>query len=153
MFGNISDVIRFSMPQIPNKAAKKPNYYLSSGKEVQRVIAALQKKYPHRKIIFLEFADDAHETDFKYCYAQRFLAVIDHCGYVYPCPQITTMQFNQITYGNIKNKGFWEIWDSENRRKIMETEVDKLACRLCDRKDETLNVKLNELFHFNRINS
>ena len=152
-FGDISDAIRFSMPQIPNKAGKKPNYYLSSSKEMQKTVASLQKKVPHKKIFFLDFADDAHETDFKYCYAQRFLAVIDHCGYVYPCPQITTMQFNQITYGNIKNKGFWEIWNSDNRMKIIETEVDKLACRICDRKDETLNIKLNELFNQNKINA
>ena len=153
MFGDISDAIRFSMPQIPNKAGKKPNYYLSSSKEMQKTVASLQKKYPHKKIFFLDFADDAHETDFKYCYAQRFLAVIDHCGYVYPCPQITTMPFNQITYGNIKNKGFWEIWNSDNRKKIIETEVDKLACRICDRKDETLNIKLNELFNHTKITS
>lgn len=153
MFGDISDVIRFSMPQIPNKAGKKPGYYLSSSIEVQKTVESLQKKYPQKKIVFLDFADDAHETYFKYCYAQRFLAVIDHCGYVYPCPQITTRQFNQITYGNIKNKGFWEIWNSDNRKKIIETEVDKLACRICDRKDETLNIKLNELFNHNKINS
>ena len=153
IFGDVSDVIRFSMPQIPNKAGGKPPYYLSSSTAVSRVVDSLKKEYPRKRIVFLDFGDDAHETYFKYCYAQRFLAVIDHCGYVYPCPQITTMQFNQITYGNIKNKGFWEIWDSDNRKKIIETEVDKLACRICDRKDETLNIKLNELFHNDKINS
>lgn len=147
LFSDVCDRIRFSLPQIPNKADEKPDYYLDSSKEVSKIVNDLKETYPDKKIIFLDFEDHSHKTDFKYCYAQRFQAVIDHCGYVYPCPQITTMQFKQITYGNVKNRSFWEIWNSDNRKRIMDMEVGKMACRICDRKDEDLNLEFSKMFN------
>jgi radical SAM protein with 4Fe4S-binding SPASM domain len=146
LFGEISDLVRFSMPQLPNETRNKPNFYLDSLDEVRANFELLKEKYPDLNLVFLGFDDPAHDTTFRYCYAQRFLAVIDHCGYVYPCPQIATKEFLKIAYGNIRSKSFWEIWDSENRRCILEMDVDKMDCRICDRKDERINIELSKLF-------
>ena len=151
IFGDICNKIRFSLPQIPNKSDGTPEYYLSSSSEVKKVVDNLKNKYPNKSISFIDFDDNEHNTDFKYCHAQRFLAVIDHCGYVYPCPQVTTMNFKHITYGNIKNKGFWDIWASDNRHRIINMEVKKMACRICDRKDECLNAKFSKMFGDEKI--
>jgi len=139
IFDKISDRIRFTLPQVPNKDEKKPGYYLNSldEQEVRKIIKELKEKYPDKKIIFLDFDDHEHTTKFKYCYAQRFQAVIDNCGYVFPCPQVTTKKYQHITYGNIKNKSFWDVWDSDNKKRIFDMEVDKMACRICDRKMKT----------------
>jgi radical SAM protein with 4Fe4S-binding SPASM domain len=150
-FGESSDVMRFSPPQLPNKVSRKPRYYLSSLACARKIIEHLKDKYPKRKIVFLDFDDHGHNTSFRYCYAQRFLAVIDPHGYVYPCPQITTMKFKRITYGNIKNNGFWEIWDSPQRKRILDMEAEDLGCRICDRKDEALNVEMSRIFNNEKI--
>jgi radical SAM protein with 4Fe4S-binding SPASM domain len=151
LFGDMCDRIRFSLPQVPNKVDEMPDYYLNSPEEIKKIIEYLKKKYPDKKIIFLDFNDHAHQTNFKYCYAQRFQAVIDHCGYVYPCPQITTKQFQQITYGNIKNRSFWDVWNSDNKKRIFDTDVEKLACRICDRKDEALNTEFSKTFNNEKV--
>jgi radical SAM protein with 4Fe4S-binding SPASM domain len=82
---------------------------------------------------------------------QRFLAVIDSHGYVFPCPQITTNKFRRIAYGNVHDMGFWEVWNSKRRRRIIDMEVDKMGCRICDRKDEALNVELGAIFEHERV--
>ena len=146
IFGDRSDTIRFSPPQLPNKVDKRPGWYLSSLTDVRRTVNSLKEKYRSKRIVFLDLEDSSHTTDFKYCYMQRFLAVIDSHGWVYPCPQITTEKFRRITYGNIKNKGFWEIWGSRRRKRILDTEVERLGCRICDRKDEALNTELGRIF-------
>ena len=155
IFDEISDRIRFTIPQVPNKDEKKPDYYLNSSDEedVRKIIKELKEKYSNKneKIIFLDFKNHEHKTDFKYCYAQRFQAVIDHCGYVFPCPQVTTRKYQQITYGSIKNKSFWEVWDSDNKKRIFDMEVGKMACRICDRKDEALNIEFSKMFNNGKV--
>jgi radical SAM protein with 4Fe4S-binding SPASM domain len=152
LFGPISDIIRFSLPQVPNKATEKPDYFLDSLENVQEIVKDLKKIYPDIHITFLDFNDPAHLTSFCHCYSQRFNAVIDHCGYIYPCPQIATKEFLKVAYGNIKNKDFWEIWDSDDRRRILDMKVDQMECRICDRKDEAINVELSKVFNNERVN-
>ncbi len=151
IFGEACDTIRFSPPQLPNKVDSRPDYYLDSLTQVRKTVNHLRRKYHDKKIVFLDIEDSSHTTDFKYCYMQRFLAVIDSRGWVYPCPQITTEKFKPIAYGNIRNKGFWEIWDSKRRKRTLDMEVERLGCRICDRKDEALNMEFGRIFKNERI--
>lgn len=151
LFGPISDRVRFSLPQIPNKTNDKPDYFIDSLKNIRENIRKLMLEHPDLNILFLEFNDPAHHTSFRYCYAQRFNAVIDHCGYVYPCPQVATREYQKISYGNIKNRNFWELWESDCRRCILDMEIDKMECRICDRKDEMINIELSKVFNDERV--
>ena len=145
-YKDISDTIRFSFPQVPNKFKDEPSYYVKNKETVSLRIKELQERYPTVNIVLLEFNTNEHDTSFKYCAAQRFLSVIDCCGNVYPCPQVASEKYNYLSYGNLQDDDFWTIWNSKNRKRILETPICTMDCRVCDRKDEELNEKLRGVF-------
>jgi len=146
-FEPYADVLRFSIPQVPNQA--KPIGYLSE-EEIPPVIAML-KKYERKNIVVLKFDYSAHDKSFNTCWSQRFNITIDKAGNVYPCPQVATSVYNHICYGNIKEQNIWEIWSSNIRNRILKMDVDKeMKCRVCDRKDENINIELEKILNPNK---
>ncbi|MFA5797272.1 MAG: radical SAM protein [Candidatus Woesearchaeota archaeon] len=142
-FGPYSTRIRFSFPQTPNFSNDIPAYYVAHKEDVENNIIKLREKYPEYKIHFLKFNTDNHATEFKYCYAQRFLFAIDYCGNVYPCPQVTVKEYKPLVIGNLHRNTFDEILNSDIRKKLFDTPIDDMKCRVCDRKDEEINTYLN----------
>lgn len=144
------DVIKFSFPQVPNDMEKIPYYFIKNNQfckereEIIKNIESLKIKHSNIKIVFLDFENDKHETKFQKCYAQKLLFTVDRIGNVYPCPQVTTQGYNHLIYGNLKEQSFKEIWNSNKRKNILNMSVDDMKCRICDRKDECLNIKFNE---------
>jgi radical SAM protein with 4Fe4S-binding SPASM domain len=140
-FSPFVDEIRFSIPQVPNIA--KPIGFLSN-EEIKQTMQII-KKYEKSKVVMLKFDKSEHDKSFTYCWAQRFNLTIDKSGNVFPCPQVASKNYNNICYGNVKENSIWGIWHSEKRMNILNMKVDDMKCRVCDRKDETLNVELKNI--------
>ena len=142
-FYNIVDEIRFSIPQYPNEA--KPEGYFNES-EIDKVFKMLNKYNNNKKVTVLPFKQLEHNRSFNKCLAQKFNITIDKAGYVYPCPQVTTKNYSQLIYGNVKNMNIWDIWNSKKRVGMFEWDVDEeMNCRVCDRKDEIINADLNRI--------
>lgn len=146
-FGDYADVIRFSIPQVPN--ASKPVNYLDR-KQIDRVLRLL-KRYTNDRITVLNFRESTHDKTFKFCWAQRFNATIDKAGNVFPCPQVALKDYLGLSWGNITKHRFWDIWNSDERKKMQWISVRDMECRVCDRKDESINVELNKLMDIDRF--
>jgi radical SAM protein with 4Fe4S-binding SPASM domain len=146
-FGKYADVIRFSIPQVPNVA--DPLGFLDK-KEIAETFALLLE-YEDDKVALLDFQESEHDKNFQFCWAQRFNATIDKAGNVFPCPQVALKDYANLGFGNITKDCFWNIWNSEKRKKMIEMQVGDMKCRVCDRKDETINKELNKLIDANRF--
>lgn len=66
------------------------------------------------------------KRDYNICYGLSFMALIDAKGNVMPCNLFYDSP--EFTYGNINDDKFSEIWQSKQRRKVME----KLECKGID---------------------
>jgi radical SAM protein with 4Fe4S-binding SPASM domain len=146
-FGDYADVIRFSIPQVPNVA--NPINYLNRT-ETDRVLRLLEK-YANHRITVLNFKESAHDEAFEFCWAQRFNATIDKAGNVFPCPQVALKNYLDLSWGNITENRFWDIWNSDKRKKMQEMSVREMKCRVCDRKDESINQELDKLMDIDRF--
>ena len=146
LFSPISDRIKFSFPQIPNVSSVLPSFYIKDRfSDIEKKVKKVQDVYPNSNIQMVSFSDSKHQTSFSTCNAMRFQAVIDFNGYIFPCPQVATNDFKNLSYGNIRENNFWDIWNSEKRIKLLHTNVTDLGCRICDRKDENINIELEAL--------
>jgi radical SAM protein with 4Fe4S-binding SPASM domain len=144
LYKDLVSEIRFSIPQVPNVA--QPIGYLDTlkAKEIRRAIHA--KYLDEEKIVVLEFDQSEHDRSFDKCWAQRFNLTVDRAGYVYPCPQVATKNYSNLIFGNITEQSILDIWNSEERKILFNADVDcEMKCRVCDRKDEAINIELNKL--------
>ena len=106
------------------------------------------RKYEKENIIILKFDYSEHDKSFNTCWSQRFNITIDKAGNVFPCPQVALSNYNHISYGNIREKNIWEIWNSRKRQSILNMKVDEeMKCRVCDRKDENINIELEKILN------
>ncbi len=146
-FADYADVIRFSIPQVPNVA--RPINYLDR-RETVRALRRLEK-YANENITVLDFKESTHDDSFEFCWAQRFNATIDKAGNVFPCPQVALKDYLSLSWGNITEHRFWGIWNSEKRKRMQEMRVSEMKCRVCDRKDECINKELEKLMGIDRF--
>lgn len=148
LIGSYCDVIRFSIPQARNDGTS-PSSFIDA-QMAKEIIDELKMKYKdNKKVRVLEKSVDyiAHETSFKYCYAQMFQAVIDKAGNVFPCPQTSLKDYKWLAYGNVKESSLFDILGSVVRKKLLSADIDKsMKCRVCDRKDEAINLELSGIF-------
>jgi len=145
LFENYCDVLRFSIPQTRNDGMVLDNYL---GKDRKSFIERLNEKFSSNpKVRVLTHTHMiSHKTTFKKCYAQKFIATVDKAGNVFPCPQVPLKNYEWLIYGNVKETSFLDILNSTNRKKMMDWDVDKdMKCRICDRKDEAINIELNKI--------
>ena len=147
VFEPIANVLRFSIPQVPNVA--QPIGYIPS-EEIASKLEML-KKYEKDNIVVLKFDYSEHDKSFNTCWSQRFNITIDKAGYVYPCPQVASFPYNHISYGKIRESTIWDIWESKRRQEILNMDVDQeMKCRVCDRKDENINIELEKILNPNK---
>lgn len=143
-FKDHSDRIRFTFPQIPNLYKELPDYYIRDKRQVYSDVEKLQQEYNNLEITLLKFDTDKHEYTFDKCHAQRYLFVVNPSGNVFPCPQVTSPEFYHISYGNIKDNSFEEIWNGPKRKKVLDMKVRDMNCGICDRKDECINYEVDK---------
>ena len=142
-FENITSEIRFSIPQTPN--THPPIGYLTKN-EINETLTLLNKFKNNDKVVVLPFTKSEHSKSFNKCWAQQFNVTIDSSGNAYPCPQVSTKYYSHLIIGNIKEQSLWEIWNSQKRKNLFNADVDKvMRCRVCDRKDETINIELTKI--------
>ncbi len=88
-----------------------------------------------------------HEKCYKQCYGLPFMTHIDAKGNVWPC--VAHIGTEELCYGNINKQTFEEIWEGNNRQKVIQQlntlDINKV-CREACRLDE-INKYLNELKH------
>jgi radical SAM protein with 4Fe4S-binding SPASM domain len=139
------DCIRFSVPQDRNDGGRVGNVPMKP----RELLAHLEERFAgHPKVrVLTSTAAPKRDTTFRLCRAQRFQAVIDRCGNVFPCPQVALAEYQWLNYGNIRGSSIREILLSERRRTLFQRDVtSEMKCRICDRKDEAINVTLDRLF-------
>jgi radical SAM protein with 4Fe4S-binding SPASM domain len=113
--------------------------------ELENEIKALETE--DFKIYFRGHAMEKLEQSrgYTHCWALPFMVYIDEKGSVYSCGRISGRE--DLQYGNLYQKSFCEIWDSEERRnavdKIFHMNLDENCGKLC-RMDE-MNQYLQEL--------
>lgn len=82
---------------------------------------------------------------YKHCWALPFMVYIDAKGNLWPC--IVFMGKDELKYGNLNEESFVDIWEGNNRKKIVEyfmnMDLEKNCRKLC-RLDE-MNRYLHEL--------
>uniref|UniRef100_E6QWL5 Uncharacterized protein n=1 Tax=mine drainage metagenome TaxID=410659 RepID=E6QWL5_9ZZZZ len=79
-------------------------------------------------------------TAFKHCIAQRTQVTIDKSGNVFPCPQVALAPYQHLRIGNVRETPLPEILVSAKRQTMFGLDIDtEMKCRICDRKDETIN--------------
>ena len=87
------------------------------------------------------------KRDYKQCLALPFMVYIDAKGNLWPC--IVFMGNKELSYGNLYDNTFEEIWEGEKREELMKhllaMDLEKNCRELC-RLDE-MNKYLNELKH------
>ncbi len=88
-----------------------------------------------------------HEKCYKRCYGLPFMTHIDAKGNVWPC--IAHIGTENLSYGNINEQTFEEIWEGTRRQEVLkqlnEMDINKV-CREACRLDE-MNKYLDELKH------
>lgn len=89
----------------------------------------------------------ACRRSYEHCYALPFMVYMDAKGSLWPC--IVFMGKEELSYGNIHEENFVQIWEGERRKKIVEffnqMDLEKNCRELC-RLDE-MNKYLDELVH------
>ena len=87
------------------------------------------------------------QREYSQCLALPFMVYIDAKGNLWPC--IVFMGKEELSYGNLYEEGFQEIWEGSRRKKLIEyfsnMDLEKNCRELC-RLDE-MNKYLNELKH------
>jgi radical SAM protein with 4Fe4S-binding SPASM domain len=144
VFGPHVDLLRFAIPQDRNDGL--PPGELPEGK-ASLLEHLTQAFHNEPKVKILRSTQVPTRTRaFRRCWAQRFQAVIDKSGNVFPCPQVAVAPFRHLSYGNIRTSSLTQLLGGEKRLGMFRLDVDsEMKCRICDRKDEALNVTLSSL--------
>lgn len=143
-FADYCDCVRFSLPQDRNDGVRVGNLP-GRRRELLERIETMFAEHPKVRVLTSTSSPDRDPT-FRRCRAQWFQAVIDRCGNVFPCPQVAVSNYDWLSYGNVRDSSLKQILASPRRRALFEMDVSaEMKCRICDRKDEAINVTLDRL--------
>jgi radical SAM protein with 4Fe4S-binding SPASM domain len=143
-FGPHVDLLRFAFPQIRNDG-ERPGTLPRDRSEILSALAKHFADEPKVKILTTH-ANPERARGFRICNAQRFQLVIDKTGNVFPCPETAVQAYEHLSYGNIRSRRLIEILQSSARRDMFDRDIDSdMRCRVCNRRDESINVALAEL--------
>lgn len=143
VFDPITDEIRFSVPQERNDGGT-PSFHQNS----DELLRMVNKRFEGiEKVTVLDSPLTTRHKNFRFCWAQRFQVIVDKAGFVFPCPQTALRNFRHLSIGNIKYSPLSSIILGEKRRKLLIADIDsEMGCRICDRKDERINLGVHSLF-------
>jgi radical SAM protein with 4Fe4S-binding SPASM domain len=126
------DLIRFRIDMTDREVSAK------HGKEINRLLDEA-KKYERNgfKVIPIHSKEEIEEIDENYfgirgtdakCYTCKLWTCIGSDGNLYPCGHI--VQKGTAFYGNVLEKSICEIWNSEQRKRVMEN-LPNERCKIC----------------------
>lgn len=141
---DLADKVRIAFPQNRNDGVLPMKLPLHRDDVLQR-LTELFAGNPRIKIL-QNTAEAQRSTAFRRCRAQQYQTCIDRSGNVFPCPQVAVGPYRHLSYGNIRERPLSALLVGPKRRQMFEMDVDtEMCCRICDRKDEALNVALATL--------
>lgn len=140
----MADYVRIAFPQNRNDGVA-PGDLPGNSAEILQTLS--QRFAQNHKVKILQNTATPHRSlTFDRCRAQQFQACIDKSGNVFPCPQVAVNAYPHLAYGNIRQQPLRELLLGTRRRQMFDMDVDtRMRCRICDRKDEAVNVSLNNL--------
>jgi radical SAM protein with 4Fe4S-binding SPASM domain len=141
---DLADRVRIAFPQDRNDGHPAGEMPPDTAEVLDRV---RQRFADNPKVrILLNTATARRDSCFTQCRAQRFQVTIDKSGNIFPCPQVAVYPFRHLSYGNIRDQPLSVLLRSSKRRAMFDLDVDRdMRCRICDRKDEAINVALGGL--------
>lgn len=126
------------------KGSFNPREFYEQQEELERQIESLNTEsfkglYRRNRIEKVKIKRTYHE-----CHALPFYSFIDSAGEVWPC--CTLMGNEGMSFGNIYEKSFTEIWDSERRKEVIAA-IQKSGLKQCspDCRLDEMNRYLQEL--------
>lgn len=141
---DMADLVRIAIPQDRNDGVA-PGELPSNGRATLESLSEVFAGDAKVRVL-RDCFEPKRNREFKRCRVQRFQAVIDKSGNVFPCPQVAVNPYRHLCYGNIRERRLSELLLGEQRRGMFEMDVDtEMKCRICDRKDESINVALHSL--------
>jgi len=140
----MADLVRFAVPQDRNDGFRVANLPPRPNTLLQTLHARFAG---HSKVrVLTQTFAPARDQSFSRCYTQRFQVTIDKSGNLFPCPQVAVGQYAHLSFGNLRDGSLTQLLRSARRRAMFDQDVDgDLRCRICDRKDEAINVALGRL--------
>ena len=139
-------LIRFTFPQPPrgNSIAVPQIWATDSIRE--RLMPLIEKLDSEEcRVIFVD-ADREHDLFHKArtlpCLARWVFPTVGFNGWLYHCSQSAAPNFGKMVLGNLRKRGFWDIFYDYDLHSMTATEkmMEKLGCR-CDRKEHLVNSK------------
>jgi radical SAM protein with 4Fe4S-binding SPASM domain len=144
LYGPHVDLLRFALPQYRNDGCS-PGDLPSDSKGRLAQLKERFRSEPKIRILS-QTATPTRDSCFKQCWAQRFQVVIDKTGNVFPCPQVAVAPHRRLSFGNIRSTRLADLMIGKARADMFGLDVDaEMKCRICDRKDEVLNITLARL--------
>jgi fatty-acyl-CoA synthase len=139
----LADRLRVAFPQDRNDGRPAGAVPADTAAALDRL---RQRFASHPNVKILNSAVPTRDASFTRCRAQRFQVTIDRSGNVFPCPQVAVQPYQHLSFGNIRERPLAALLASPGRAAMFEMDVDsQMRCRICDRKDEAVNVALGEL--------
>ena len=140
----MADLVRFAVPQDRNDGFRVDNLP-PRPTTLLHTLHARFAGHPKVRVLTQTFAP-ARDQSFNHCHTQRFQVTIDKSGNLFPCPQVAVGQYAHLSFGNLRDGSLTQLLRSAQRRAMFGQDVDRdLRCRICDRKDEAINVALTRL--------
>lgn len=144
IFSSMADIVRFAFPQTPNAGFTLPNVPQQRASRLQE----LKQRYRgHKKVrILTNTSEPDRNQDFQHCHTQKFQITVDKSGNLFPCPQVAVSNYAHLSFGNIRSAPLPDLLNSLERLRLFSASVtDEMKCRICDRKDEAINVTIDRL--------
>lgn len=136
------DLIRVAIAQDRNDGQRLETLPRDRSKLLSRLKAEFADN-PKVAILMNTHTPSRNQT-FKRCITQRTQVTIDKSGNVFPCPQVALRPYPHLNIGNVRQTPLPEILVSARRRAMFDLDVDtEMKCRICDRKDETVNTAVS----------
>jgi radical SAM protein with 4Fe4S-binding SPASM domain len=132
------DLIRVAIAQDRNDGGRLP----SLPDNRRALLRALADEFAnHPKVAILANSHTpTRQRHFARCIVQRTQVTLDKSGNVFPCPQVALQPYAHLKVGNVRERPLPEILTSAHRRGMFDMDIDtEMKCRICDRKDETIN--------------
>lgn len=142
----MADLVRVAVAQDRNDGSRVDN--LPQDREALLGRLATRLRGNPKVRVLTDTAVPVRDTSFTRCHTQRFQVTIDKTGNLYPCPQVAVSPYGHLAYGNLRSGSLTSLLRSHERRQSFERDVTTdMRCRICDRKDEAINHRLERLAH------
>jgi radical SAM protein with 4Fe4S-binding SPASM domain len=132
------DLIRIAIAQDRNDGSRVndlPN-------DRKHLLAQLAAEFENdsKVVVLVNSHTPTRSTAFTQCITQRTQVTIDKSGNVFPCPQVALRPYAHLKMGNVRETPLPDILVSSTRKAMFGLDIDtQMKCRICDRKDETVN--------------